>query len=42
MRVTVHYHGGMTASFVVPEDILVVDFTAIARKLGRIRRVEFP
>lgn len=41
MRIHVVYYGGKSADFVVPEDILAVDFADLASKHGRIRRVEF-
>lgn len=41
MKVRVHYKCGMVVIFIVPEDILVVDFIVMATKLGEIRKVEF-
>lgn len=42
MKVRVHYRDGRAVDFVVPEDILVVDFAAMAKMHGQIRRIEFP
>lgn len=42
MKVRVHYHDGRAVDFVVPEDILVVDFAVMAKACGQIRRIEFP
>ena len=44
MKVRVHYRDGRAVDFVVPEDILVVDFAsmAMAKVHGQIRRIEFP
>lgn len=41
MKVQVSYRCGKVATFTVPEDILVVDFIALANNLGTVRRVEF-
>lgn len=41
MKMIVHCRGGLSAIFTVPEDILAVDFAAMAGELGRIRKVEF-
>lgn len=42
MKVRVHYRDGKAVDFVVPEDILVVDFAELAKVHGQIRRIEFP
>lgn len=42
MKVRVHYRDGRAVDFVVPEDILVVDFAVMAKVHGQIRRIEFP
>jgi hypothetical protein len=42
MKVRVHYRDGKAVDFVVPEDILVVDFAELAKAHGQIRRIEFP
>ena len=42
MKVRVQYYGGHHVDFVVPEDILMVDFVEMAKVHGRIRTFEFP
>lgn len=41
MRVRVYYKDGKAVDFVVPEDILVVDFSRLAEVHGKVKKVEF-
>lgn len=42
MKVRVTYRSGCLQDFIVPEDILVVDFTTMAKRDGdTIRKVDF-
>ena len=42
MKIRVQYYGGHHVDFVVPEDILMVDFVEMAKVHGKIRTFEFP
>ena len=42
MLVRVHFHSGAATDFIVPEDMLAVDFQLLAEPVGgKIRRLEF-
>ena len=42
MLVRVHFRSGVTTDFIVPEDILAVDFQRLAEPVGgKIWRLEF-
>jgi hypothetical protein len=42
MKVRVHYRDGLAVDFVVPENILMIDFVEIVKVHGKIRTFEFP
>lgn len=42
MKIRVHFRTGVVTDFIVPEDILAVDFQRLAEPVGgKIRRLEF-